>query len=367
MRNQNDNAKLTGDGMDDRHLRHKQRLAAFLDRIAQCDPADTGAVLNEFCAPDCVWEVFHPFNRLETNAAAAERFWRPLRAAMPDYELRPAMLIGGAYEGRDQVSMLGHAMGTLADSWLTIPATWQLSFLRFGLNATVEDGRFVKVYIMLDIPDLMRQAGYWPLRRMPGSPEQWPFPPAPQPGASIDESADRGQRTLDIVIEMQLGLPKEGEAKDRESATAKHSHHWHENMNWYGPAGIGSSRGLRGFREYHGALFLQAFADRAGFPREEGGPEDAPGHYTQLGDGRFAVTGGWPSLRGRHTGGQWLGLPPTGVELMMRVTDWYRLDLDDKIIDNWVMIDIPHMLDQMGLDILDDLRFFVDPEISRMG
>ena len=50
----------------------------------------------------------------------------------------------------------------------------------------------------------------------------------------------------------------------------------------------------------------------------------------------------------------------------MRVADWYRLSRDNKIADNWVMIDIPHMLDQMGLDILDDLRFFAAPQTPRL-
>ena len=50
----------------------------------------------------------------------------------------------------------------------------------------------------------------------------------------------------------------------------------------------------------------------------------------------------------------------------MRVADWYRLDQDDKIIDNWVMIDIPHMLEQMGLDILDDAQFFADRSLPRL-
>jgi predicted ester cyclase len=85
-----------------------------------------------------------------------------------------------------------------------------------------------------------------------------------------------------------------------------------------------------------------------------------------MGDGRFAVTGGHPSLFATHTGGQWLGLPPTGRRISMRVADWYRLDEDDKIIDNWVMMDVPHILDQMGLDIFEDLQFFVDKSRSRL-
>jgi hypothetical protein len=50
----------------------------------------------------------------------------------------------------------------------------------------------------------------------------------------------------------------------------------------------------------------------------------------------------------------------------MRVADWYRLDADNKIIDNWVMMDVPHVLDQMGLDIFEDLQFFVDRSRSRL-
>jgi hypothetical protein len=148
-------------------------------------------------------------------------------------------------------------------------------------------------------------------------------------------------------------------------ASVDHSPHWHDNMNWYGPAGIGSTRGQRGFDDYHGALFIQAFPDRIGFPRAAGGREEAPGHYIQAGDGRFAVTGGWPSLHATHTGGQWLGLPPTGRRIEMRVADWYRTDEDDKLIDNWVLIDVLHMLVQMGYDVLDDLTYIVDPRKPR--
>jgi hypothetical protein len=42
------------------------------------------------------------------------------------------------------------------------------------------------------------------------------------------------------------------------------------------------------------------------------------------------------------------------------VADWYRLDNDGKIYDNWVMMDIPHIVHQMGMDIFHDLEHFVD-------
>ena len=348
------------------HLANKQLTARFLSDLAQAPEDGILAILQRFCHDDCRWEIFHPFNRIDGLAPAATGFWGPLKRAFPDYEQRLGQVIAGEYEGREQVSTLGHVMGTFDAQWLTIPPTHGLAFLRFGFNAIVRDGKFAKAYILLDIPDLMRQAGLYPLRQMPGSPEQWPLPPMDCGATLAGVDTERGTRSLTIVREMQLSLPKPGEVTNMASAAGRHSHHWHANMNWYGPAGIGSSRGLRGFRDFHGALFLKAFPDRSGIARDNNGPEDGPGHYTRLGDGPFAVTGGWPSIYATHTGGQWLGLPPSGRKLEMRVADWYRLDQDDKIIDNWVMIDIPHMLEQMGLDILDDAQFFADRSLPRL-
>lgn len=110
---------------------------------------------------------------------------------------------------------------------------------------------------------------------------------------------------------------------------------------------------------------MQAFPDRAGVVRSSEGDDDRPGHYVRLGDGRFAMTAGWPSLTATHLGGGWLGMPPSGKKVEMRVADWYRIDADDRIIDNWVAIDTLHLLHQFGLDVFEDLRFAVDPSQPR--
>ncbi len=43
-------------------------------------------------------------------------------------------------------------------------------------------------------------------------------------------------------------------------------------------------------------------------------------------------------------------MPATGKKLKMRVMDFYRCD-DVTIVENWVPIDIPHLLLQMGVDV----------------
>lgn len=345
------------------HVQNKKLIAQFLTRMAAGDERRT---LAEFCQPDCRFEIFHPFNTIDGLDAAAAKFWLPLRASFPNYEQRHAFVIGGEYEGRAMVSTWGHAMGTFDVAWLGIPPTHGLAFLSFGFNAIVRDGKIAKAYILLDIVDVMRQAGFYPFRQMPGTAEAWPFPPCDTGATALDHDPVRGAESLRIIREMQMGLLKPHEIAAAAENPSRHSPHWHENMNWYGPAGIGSMRGQRGFRDFHGALFLQAFPDRGGWPREEGGAQDAPGHYIRLGDGLYAVTGGYPSLRATHTGPEWLGLPPTGRKIELRVADWYRVDENGKIYDNWVMMDIPHIVQQMGMDLFHDLEFFADRSKKRV-
>jgi hypothetical protein len=344
------------------HALHKRHLAAFLMSIAGAEGAGIAAVLRQYCHADAVWEIFHPFDELVGLEAARVLFWEPLKASFPDYELRMGFVIGGEYEGRALVSALGHAMGSFERPWIGIPPTHGMSYVRFGVNAVMREGKIAKAYILLDIVDLMRQAGLYPFRRMPGSAEHWAMPPVGSGADAAGYDPELGATTLRIVREMQAGLSP-GRGLPGHGEPPRHSPHWHANMNWYGVAGIGSSRGQRSYRNAHGALFIRAFPDRTGFPRKDPGPEAAPGHYIQIGDGHFAVTGGWPSLHGTHLGGGWLGLPATGRHVAMRVADWYRTDTDGKLIDNWVMVDIPDILRQMGLDVLDDLRHFADPTL----
>ena len=337
---------------------NKVLLAAMLAELATAN--DPRPVLDHYCQPDCRWRIFHPFNDLTGTEAVAAAFWAPLKAAFPDYEQRPALLLDGRYEGREQVSSWGVVMGIFDAPWLGIPPTHRPATMRFGVNATLVEGRFARVHVLLDVIDVMRQAGVYPLRPMPGSPEAWAFPPV-----DLDPPGD-GAESLRIVTEMQRGLPPATDAGSPAALARAHSHHWHPAMNWYGSAGIGWARGERGFRDFHGALFLQAFPDRSSWARPpEGGDEDMPGHYIRLGDGRFAITSGWPSVRATHLGPEWLGLPPTGRAVEMRVADWYRVDAQGLIVDNWVMIDVPHILHQMGLDIFHDLQWRVDPARPR--
>ena len=122
--------------------------------------------------------------------------------------------------------------------------------------------------------------------------------------------------------------------------------HWHPRMMWYGPAGIGTARGLAGFVDDHQRPF------RIAFPKAAIGSGQ---HYVRIGDGPISVTGGWPSVFAMHLGGGFLGLGPTGRPVGMRVMDFY-LHHEGLIRENWVPLDILHLLKQMDVDVLGRLR-----------
>jgi hypothetical protein len=110
-------------------------------------------------------------------------------------------------------------------------------------------------------------------------------------------------------------------------------------------AGIGATRGLKGFQDLHQRPFLRALPDRRGGD-----------HKARFAEDDYACSTGWPSLRGTLSGPNWLGLPPTGRQVGMRVMDWWRRE-GDRLRENWVLIDLLDVQIQCGLDPFDRLAF----------
>ena len=51
----------------------------------------------------------------------------------------------------------------------------------------------------------------------------------------------------------------------------------------------------------------------------------------------------------------WLGIPPLGREITMRSLDFWRVE-DGLIRENWVMVDLLDMYDQIGVDVFARMR-----------
>ncbi|MEM7735886.1 MAG: ester cyclase [Deinococcota bacterium] len=110
---------------------------------------------------------------------------------------------------------------------------------------------------------------------------------------------------------------------------------WHEDMHWYGPAGIGTKTSLKQFQDEHQRPFLHAFSDKTAFDQ------------VLLADGDYVATFGHQEAT--HTG-DYLGVPATGERVEVRYMDVWRAE-DGKLKDNWVLIDILGFLEQLGVDV----------------
>jgi predicted ester cyclase len=44
-----------------------------------------------------------------------------------------------------------------------------------------------------------------------------------------------------------------------------------------------------------------------------------------------------------------MGIEPTGKRVEIRYMDFWKV-VDGKIVDNWVMVDFPHVMQQLGVD-----------------
>lgn len=271
------------------------------------------------------------------------------------------IFVGGSYQNRRYLAAIGHYCGTMRRDWLGLPATNRPIYLRYGEIYEIDaDGAVVQANLLWDVLDLMRQVGLWPIAQPLGSPEMWPAPLTAD-GVRFDISdADHSVQSISQTLAMHRTLAEfdDRQALSRDNLIAMPQRlHWHPRMMWYGPAGIGTTRGLDGFVDGHQLPFRIAFARPQGTLAEVQAEKarHGAGHYIRIGDGPYSVTGGWPSVYAVHAGGGFCGLPPSGKSVFMRVMDFY-LHHDGLIRENWVPLDMLDLMMQMGFDALGRVR-----------
>lgn len=338
--------------------RTKRQIQTALCQLAEAPLPRVAGLLSDLCTPDLHWRGSHPMNELHGPEAVAAQVWTPLKTAFPDLERRDLICVGGIYEARDYVAMVGHYCGTFRQDWLGIPATGRPVFLRYGEVHQVAGGRIVQSNCLWDVLDLIRQAGVWPIAPSLGVEGMWPGPITGDGLLLHDSDAAQSAASIAQTLAMHgtLGAHDDLAGTGRQGLLdMPQKEHWHPKMMWYGPSGIGTTRGLSGFVDDHQLPFRRAFPKRKG-----GGQWDeiadlraklGGGHYIRIGDGPYSVTGGWPSVFAMHVGPDFLGLPATGKPVTMRVMDFY-LHHEGLIRENWVPLDVLDLLLQMGVDVL---------------
>ena len=341
-----------------RHLANKRAVWSAMHGIVECGAGALGAALAKIYHPDAAWRGSHPWNELQGVEAMERVVWGPLHQSFPDLERRDSIVMGGHYDGRDYVGCVGHLAGSFRRDWNDIPATDQLVYLRYGEFHQMVEGKIVQSTVLVDILDFIRQAGFWPLAPSLGCEGMWAGPLSVDGLLFTPQDPAVSAASLQLTLDMQasLGAYDDTQGRGREGLLAMpQAQYWHPKMMWYGPSGIGSTRTLAGFVDYHQLPFRSAFPNAPGAPPSADRSRDGKSHYVRIGDGTYSATGGWPSRYVNHLGGNWLGLARTGKAVTMRVMDFYLAD-HGLIRENWVPIDIIHVLLQMDVDVLARVR-----------
>lgn len=301
---------------------------------------------------DAVFRWCHPIGDVPA-ADATRAIWAPLAAAFPDLERRDHIVIAGETpEGAMWVGSGGAYLGTFLAPWLGIPPTGHLAHMRFHEFYRIEGDRIAEAQAVWDIPEVIMQAGVWPMG--PGLGREWHIPgPATQDG--LGPHGGGGAAARDLIVAMLEALKRH--PADPDPAAMEMDRYWHPRMTWYGPSGIGTGRGHAGFRHWHQIPFLRAMPDRGQYVDEI--------TYHFFGEGNYAAVTGWPNMIQTITHGGWLGIAPSGQRVEMRSLDFWRVE-NGLIRENWVLVDLLHMWDQIGVDVLDRMRELGKPKAGAL-
>lgn len=325
---------------------NKKLVWDLWQRLNWAQPQDVMNTLRPYVAQDVAWHGPHPINELMGLDNVVDGFWQPLHHSFANLTRTTDIFLGGHSENADWVTATGYFTGVFQHDWLGIPATGDKTHIRFGQFCVMQDGQIAESFLILDLLAVIRQAGFQVLPPARGAEGGRVPPPRTNDGVILLEQDElESRQTLQLVMAMVDGMRR----YDRKDLGSMAQHlYWHPQFRWYGPCGIGTSRSLTEYQEFHQGPWLRAFPDR-GTSRVGAGRR-----MGFVGEGMYAAGGIWDWTYATHTG-SYLGLEPTGKAITIRDFDWWRRE-GNQLIENWIPIDLVDIFNQLGVDLLARMR-----------
>ena len=327
----------------------KSLILSFYDEIEAANANSIAKVIRKFTKPELQWYGVYPFNEQKGGDAVAEVFWIPFLSAWSNVQRRQDIFLAGTSEidNADWVISMGHFMGLLDGNWLGLPASRKIAFLRYADFNCIKDGKIIRSSFFCDIIGLMHQLGLNPLPLQTGASFVYPGPRT-HDGLLIEpQDQQESQKTLKLVNQMIGDLTDLNKNENDCPHPDLLKKTWHDDMIWYGPAGIGASYTIPRYQEQHQLPFRRGLKDKV-----------FNGHICRFAEGNYAGFFGWPNLTNTPIGG-FLGLPASNIAADMRVVDIYRRE-GEKLSENWVLIDLPWWLKQQGVDVLERTKTIIN-------
>ncbi len=318
--------------------------AAVLDLWSALDGSGTRS---ELLHEEVRFFGHEPVGQLSGYRSFIADFWSPLRQSFGEWEREVHLFFGGesngqrdgnvANDGHHWVTGTGLFHGTFQHDYLGIPSTGERVALRWGEFARVEDGVITEIYFMLDMIDLMQQAGCNPLPPSNGVDHVYPAPAAADGFLSEPQDAVTTAYSLDHIRRFIFDGLNAFDESDLESMGM--ADWFAEHVQWYGPGGIGGCLSFKEFEDLHQAPWLVAFPDRQ--------VQDLTALFAE---GEFSGGPGWAGVTATHAG-PYLGTAASNKPIQVNGLDWWKRD-GEKYIENWVFVDMIHLFRQMGVDLL---------------
>lgn len=328
------------------YIESKKIVMDFYDEI-HINSLDTiDNLVNKYYADDVVWHGPQPFNTLTSSKKLVSEFWKPIMTAIPDLKKTAFMhLAGSNYFGghKEWVVSSGHYSGCFKNDIHNIPATDGMVWVTYIEFNRVENKKIVETYTIIDMLDLIRQAGINIVKAL--APEVIIPGPTTCDGVIMDNRDKKEtQKTFQLIFDMiYKGLMT---YEDVGMGNMGLGDYFSQDFTWLGPCGIGTTKGIDGFEKYHQRPFLDSVPDRT--------CEDDKFRIT-FAEGNYGALIEWEGFTATHTGDGWLGQSATGKKITMRDADLY-LRVNDKLTENWCYMDVIDVLLQMGVDVFEKLK-----------
>lgn len=316
----------------------KALVLDYFNELESVQVADIGQVVERFTSDNYLMRAVHPFNELQGAKACANSLIAPIWQSIRPIQRRQEVFMAAPnrIDGNLWVTSMGKLLGLFDEPLLGIAPTGKLVMLPYCEFHRVEGGKICESAFFCDLLGLMQQAGLQPLPMQTGA--DFPHPgPRTQDGLLYEmQDPAESSKTLDLIMRMCSDLVDKDGFQSPNSSLAET---WHENMLWFGPAGVGATYTIPRYQLQHQGPF------RAGLERI-----DFNGHMLEHAEGAYGGWFGWPNLLVRQGEG-YMGMPASERATEMRVVDIYRRE-GDKLSENWVFIDNLHYLKLLGVDVL---------------
>jgi predicted ester cyclase len=190
--------------------------------------------------------------------------------------------------------------GRFVRDYLSIPASGKPVQIRWGEFCRLDRGRVVEVFCLLDLVDLMEQAGSNVLPASRGEARNYP-PPRAGDGIMLDIQDDR--------------------------VTRDSLRHIREFI-------------FEGSGAFDQSTWLQAFPDSR--------QQDLDALFAE---GPYSAAAAWAGVLATHRGA-YLGLPPSGKRVEVNGLDFRKRE-GGELIESWSLVDQVHLFRQMGVNLFD--------------